>query len=314
VRIQRYQHTESADIQGGPNMLVLQGHTNSVQALAYVPDGKMLISAGDDCTIRLWDVQSGREVARLQGHTDSIQTLSIHPDGNQLASGGHDKQVRLWDLTARRLLNAFPPYETTINAVAFSADGQLLASGAERGSPHMMHIRDLSNGNVCPYSHLPARAVWSLAFAPGPETILATGWSSGVVDLFDVKGLGNLHELVHPAGVTALAFSPDGHSLAALFGNSVTVWDVQTGQARMNLLDHTGHTWSVAYSPDGRSIATGSWDSTVRLWDAGTGHERARFDWQLGERINAVAFAPDGMTAACAGTSPDIVIWDLDDV
>src|SRR4051812_2720767 len=120
----------------GARMLILKGHTNSVQALVYTPDGRTLISAGDDRRIRLWDVQNGKEWGWLGDHTDAILSLSLHPSGKQLASGGHDKRVLLWegfeDANTLETLEVFPRFDTTINAVAFSANGRFLAAGADR--------------------------------------------------------------------------------------------------------------------------------------------------------------------------------------
>src|SRR5436309_1060917 len=125
-------------------MLILKGHTNSVQALAYTPDGQTLISAGDDCTIRLWDVRTAREVARLEGHTDGILTLSISSDGKWLASGGHDKGVLVWDLAERRGFITLPRLGASINATCFCFDDRYLAYGCDRSQEYTLRLSPLA--------------------------------------------------------------------------------------------------------------------------------------------------------------------------
>jgi WD40 repeat protein len=68
---------------------------------------------------------------------------------------------------------------------------------------------------------------------------------------------------------------------------------------------------AVAYSPDGSTIATGSWDMTVKLWDAATGKERTTFRWPIG-RVYCLAYAPDGLRLAAGGDEGKTVVWDLE--
>ena len=78
------------DTATGNRLVQLQGHTDSVTALAFTPDGQRLARASADQTIRLWDLTRGQEVLTLHGHTDKVTALAFSPDGKHLASGCED--------------------------------------------------------------------------------------------------------------------------------------------------------------------------------------------------------------------------------
>jgi WD40 repeat protein len=71
---------------------------SEVQALAFSPNGKMLASASNDGTIKLWDVATGEERVTLVGHTGFVYTVAFDAMGRFIASGGNDKCVKLWDV------------------------------------------------------------------------------------------------------------------------------------------------------------------------------------------------------------------------
>src|SRR5581483_11491375 len=93
------------DTTTGECLHVLRGHTGSVFAAVFHPDGTRIASGSRDRAIRIWDTVSGAELARLPGHTDYVFSLQFSPDGASLASGSGDHTVRLWDTfpVARRL-------------------------------------------------------------------------------------------------------------------------------------------------------------------------------------------------------------------
>ena len=68
-----------------------------VQALAFSPDGRTLLSAGRDRVLRLWDTETGALVQTMTGHTDEVFAAVFHPNGKRIASGGRDRVVRIWD-------------------------------------------------------------------------------------------------------------------------------------------------------------------------------------------------------------------------
>ncbi len=117
-------------------------------------------------------------------------------------------------------------------------------------------------------------------------------------------------------GAWAMSFSPDGKMLAATAGNGFRLWDVATGEMKVEARAgttpemHVSAVYWLAYSPDGKTIATASQDKTIKLWDGQTGKYRATLKGHK-EKVNCVAFSPDGTTLASASHDATLVLWDV---
>lgn len=282
---------------GTPQVTRAEDSAGIVQWVSLSPDHRLLVAAGADGTLRLWNIaQSDHPVpvatlARVNSD-HPLYAAAFSPDGTLIAAAGAEQVVRLWKATgtaaAPRLTVIKQPATGpagTIYSVAFSPDGKTLAAGSAEGKVWLWHVskagRAVPEGGALPVPGSHA-AVNSVGFGAGGR-VLAAGTSAGTVMLWRVRGSSEPVRYPHmpltgPGGpVSGVTFSPDGRTLAASSqDDKVWLWTVRTSKksgsaaAEGTLTGATNWANSVAFSPDGASLAAGTSAANVLVWNLAT--------------------------------------------
>jgi WD40 repeat protein len=309
------------------------GLRGEVGSLALSPDGKRLATGDQAFEVRLWDLERGREIHKLLGHRRpasgyslGIEALAFSPDSRQLASASDDRTVRLWDVESGAELHVSRGHTGMVYSLAFSPDGLRLASvgSNETGEDSTLKLSDTRTGRETFSLKVKGSAV---AFSADGSRLLLAG-DGETVHVWDAS-LRQKDRTVRGSGglMDAVAFSPDGKSLACASGVSgpesdeVRVLDATTGQVQflLNMASPgTSMVWGnvtgLAFSPDSLRLAAVDGEGTLKVWDMRTEQELLSLQRKdprshQRQRIQCVAFSPD--FKFLAGGGPGLQLWDV---
>jgi WD40 repeat protein len=293
-----------------------------VESLVVSLDGRWLATgAAHPSGISVWDLRKHLEVARLAKDEGQVRAafspaepLLVFAGTMAPASGPSQNILHFWNTATGRMANELPLEEPCIG-LAFANEGQTLVTSTSAGSTGRVTLWSMPQGTkLASFASQQQHLVPATSFAVTSDSRLAA-YASGdgrihIIDLRDGHELWN--GLASKVFVTALAFSPDGKTLASAagFGESdIRLWDAPTGKETGRLAGHTSWVSSLVFWPDANRLASSSADQTIRLWDV-NGRKCVRV--MRGERaeIWRLALLPDAKTLVSGGKEGAVCFWD----
>ena len=323
------------DISSGKRVSRLKGHGQRVMGLKFVEDGKTILSASRDGTVRRWIVASGKCTStinvdedvtpRLRGLVDCDFTddgsLAVVSIGRELSvpTPGSAAEVSIWNLENESLTSTVTGlHEKPV--VQISPNQDILALGDHSGT---VRILDIKSGKERNRVRAHDGLVLDLTFSPDGQRLATSGetragkQSLGQIRTWNAANWQMVSEFSLQDGAAfSMAYSPDGETLAlGSRKGTVSIWRTQDQQLVHSFPAHTQVVTWLCFSPDGQTLCTGSADTSSRIWplskmlDAESLESSVSFG-NRSERKHSVAFAEHGQAICLAYRDGEVEVAD----
>jgi WD40 repeat protein len=287
----------------------VEGHAEAVEHCAASDDGTLLLSAGDDHTLKLWGVQAALAEGVGDHPRRATHFAALVPDRRQVLAAT-DELIGLFEVD--EALRGPPvrgvPWESG-GPLAYGCDGTRLTLAAA-GQDGCLRIYSVDSRGV---RELAGQHGWLTATGLSADGRRAVGGGrDGSVTVWDVASAEVITIIEgHDERVSCCALSADGGHLASgSWDESLRVWDVASGRRVTAFTGHEDRVNDCVFSPDAARVLSVSDDRTARLWDAATGTSIAVLSGHAGS-VTCCCLSADGRLAATGGEDQSVIVWDL---
>lgn len=251
------------------------GHTKGVQAIRFFPKhGHLILSAGLDSTIKIWDVHThGKCLRDYTAHQKALKDITFWNDGTRFVSTGWDKKVMLWDTETGRVISTVSSGSVANCVKSHPDDGQQNILLAGQTDKKIMQY-DWNVGDVVQEYDQHLGAVNSLTFVDEGRRFVSTSddksirvWEFGIPVTMKYIADPTMHS------APAVGLSPTGNWLACQsMDNRITIYSTKdkfrcNGKKVFKGHANAGYACQVGFSPDGKFLYSGDGDGKVFFWD-----------------------------------------------
>ena len=287
-----------------------------VRAVDFSPDGKTIVSSGDDSEIRLWDALTCSLLLVLSGHANIVHSVKYSPGGTHIVSAAYDKTVKIWDAISGVLVHTLEGHSSSVSSAVFTPDGARVVSGSWDDT---IRIWDAQAGTCLAVLKGHQSSVTSIAVSPDGRWIVS---SSGY-------GEAHLWNLETPYAQRALpvamqdragysvTFTPDSSEVITApcreSRDQISVWDVSSGKLLRELKPSGWSgtcTYSLAFSPVGDELACGLYGGTVLILDPFNGEVRRTLVGHT-STVHGVAYNSERTRLISGSEDGSLRLWDI---
>lgn len=295
------------DILTGELKHTLTEFSGQVNSLAFSPDGHILASGEGhpDNAVRLWNTDTGNIIHSIKSQIGSIYHVLFTQNKNIISLGGHHK-VQVWDTSTLTPLDLLSEEIGKVIGLGSSIDGKTLVSSSQ---DKIIRIWDIDTGKIT-YKFSIHNRTLNISLSTNQKYLVTKDFGN-VLGVWEIETGMLKHTITgFTSPIRSIALAPDDNTIACANFKVVEIWQASTGNKLHTLTGHDHYVDTVTFNSNGSVLASGSFDTTIRLWNALSGvYLHTLTQDRIGE-VSSIAFSPNGKTLV-SGNYRNIHKWNV---
>lgn len=289
----------------------LIGHKDRITSLCFNSDSKLILSGSFDSTVKLWDRQNGYCKHTFKEHTKEVLSVDVNKSGELAVSGGNDNSIKLLSISKLDCLQSLEYHEDIVTSVSFSPYGNLVLSGSY---DETIKIWDVDKKKIVKSYDNVKKKIYSVRFNHDCSLIMYVGFRDiGLINVQSGETIFSIDQGFNP--FLPARFSPDGRYIIArgiIANDKIDMKLISLhGDKSIFFEGHIHFIPAISFSYDGNFILSGSYDRTLKIWNAKTG-ECLRSIPYYNAAINSVCLSSDNLWAVSGGWDNTVSLWRFD--
>lgn len=314
------------------DLMTLRGHNDSLLSLAFSEKDHMIISGSKDKTIKQWNLKNGMEIRTLAGHQAQVNSLKVAEQSSAIFSCSDDTTIKMWDIHSGLQLNSFNGHKKAVNTIQISNEEKWCVSGSEDCTLRFWRINPSFKKHHELFEH---RGRINYICRDRDVSLVATASDDNFIKIWNIPdGEYKMTLRGHIGPVRCLLFL-NKSIVSGGDDTTIKIWDAGKGNLIKSIGDFSKSvvTSSVKVSGfnsysyrnqdgfhekqitclsayDNNQFFSGSKDGTVRLWNLDSA-ELCMIYKGLNGTVESVVYNPNNGSVIGAGSSNEILIWDV---